>query len=134
MNAVACYFSPVEIQRADAEVAFRSYAARIAAQRFFAYQDLEAKRLGYSWATSFAKDMARGAISLAPTPEDPDHDRVGAWFWKLTQVNRVAMHFQFSRIDGRSPTRRAREEFGWSRDKFNRRIKSLLADLAGALG
>lgn len=127
-------FQQSQIQNADNEIRLRLVRARAAAKRFFAFQEAEAKRLGYPSMAAFAKDIARGTVSLAPTPEDPEHEAVGDWFWKLTEVNRWALIFQFCRIDGRSPERLAKERFNWGRDKFKERIEKLLRDLSGALG
>lgn len=55
--------------------------------RFIRYQH-DAVRLGYPKCSAFAKDIARGAVGTAPTPQDPVMDVVGAFYWQLKEIRR----------------------------------------------
>jgi hypothetical protein len=52
-------------------------------RRYVHSQWREAQRLGYPTLAAFAKDIARGTVSLAPTPEDPYLEEIGSFIWKL---------------------------------------------------
>jgi hypothetical protein len=58
------------------------------ARRYVRSQLAEAQRLGYPKMAAFAKDIARGTVSLAPTPEDADLEKVGGFVWRLGDVER----------------------------------------------
>jgi hypothetical protein len=53
------------------------------ARRYVRSQLAEAQRLGYPKMAAFAKDIARGTVSLAPTPEDDVLDQVGRFLWQF---------------------------------------------------
>lgn len=70
-----------ELSRADME-----------ARRFVQSQMAEARKLGYPRMSTFAKDIARGTVSLAPTPEDAILDKVGWFYWqRCNEVERRVM-------------------------------------------
>ncbi len=52
------------------------------ARRYVRSQLAEAQRLGYPRMSAFAKDIARGTLALAPTPEDAVLDIVGRFYWQ----------------------------------------------------
>lgn len=53
------------------------------ARNYFKSQGAEARRLGYPTMAAFAKSIARGTVSLAPTPDDPQLEFVGRFMWRL---------------------------------------------------
>jgi hypothetical protein len=53
------------------------------ARRYVRSQLAEARKLGYPKMAAFAKDIARGTVSLAPTPEDEVLERVGRFLWQF---------------------------------------------------
>jgi hypothetical protein len=66
--------------------------ADMEARRFVQSQLAEARKLGYPRMAAFAKDIARGTISLAPTPEDESLDRVGRFYWTFcNEIERRVM-------------------------------------------
>lgn len=117
----------------DHEHTVRMADARRAAGRYFGEQEKEARRLGFPTITAFYRERSRGTVSLLPTPDDEELDTVGQFLGELSDINRRAMVIQFDRIAGGPAHIRARRAFGWNRDKFNRRIKTLLGWLAGQL-
>jgi hypothetical protein len=64
-------------------VASELRAADYEAKRYVRTQLAEAKRLGYPTMAAFAKDIARGTVSLMPTPDDERLEYVGRFVWKL---------------------------------------------------
>jgi hypothetical protein len=53
------------------------------ARAYFKAQGAEARRLGFPTMAAFAKSIARGTVSLAPTPDDPQLEFVGRFMWRL---------------------------------------------------
>lgn len=53
------------------------------ARNYFKAQNAEARRLGFPTMAAFAKSIARGTVSLAPTPDDPQLEFVGRFMWRL---------------------------------------------------
>lgn len=62
-------------------------------RRFVNSQVAEFRRIGYPRMAAFAKDIARGTISLAPTPEDEGMEWVGRFLW--TCCNQVEREVAF---------------------------------------
>jgi hypothetical protein len=58
-------------------------AADYEARRFIRAQGAEARRLGYPTMAAFAKDIARGTVSLMPTPDDERLEFIGRFFFNL---------------------------------------------------
>lgn len=52
-------------------------------QRYFRAQHAHANKHGYPTMAAFAKDIARGTVSLAPQPEDPQLEFVGKFVCAL---------------------------------------------------
>ena len=46
-------------------------------RRYFKAQHAHAAKLGYPTMSTFARDIARGTVSLAPTPDDPHMEFIG---------------------------------------------------------
>ena len=68
-----------EIHQADREL-----------RRFINYQHAEYRRLGYPVMATFAREIARGTVSLPPpTEEDPLMEAVGEFYFQhLTEIER----------------------------------------------
>lgn len=133
MPAVAASIYNSEQEAADHEVNVKLVKARAAARYFFKCENSEAKRHDFASWCAFARCIPGGSIRSIPTLDMEQLEIVGTWFFSLTEVNRFALIFQFDTIGVGVPWKRAREKYGWNRDKFNRRIESLLRDLGGKL-
>jgi hypothetical protein len=57
--------------------------AEFHAKRYVRFVVAEAQKHGYPAMTTFAKDIARGTVSLAPTEEDKALDYVGKFMWQV---------------------------------------------------
>jgi hypothetical protein len=66
-------------------------AADFEAKRYVRTQLAEAKRLGYPTMAAFAKDIARGTVSLMPTPDDVRLEYVGRFMWRLPEPLRQSV-------------------------------------------
>ncbi len=53
------------------------------ARNYFKAQGAEARRLGFPTMAAFANAIARGTVSLAPTPDDPQLEFVGKFMLRL---------------------------------------------------
>lgn len=100
------------------------------ARRYVRSQLAEARRLGYPPQAAFAKDMARGTISLAPTPEDPHLEFVGRYLWTVKEIERrvVASHYGDDHDIGVKARR-----LSMSKDRFRRMLDRVLIGLSGYL-
>ncbi len=100
------------------------------ARRYVQSQVAEARKLGYPRMSAFAKDIARGTVCLAPTPEDDILDRVGRFLWRCTEVERRIVTSAYGEsYTGHVKARR----LGISFSRFNRVKESVLLRLSGYL-
>lgn len=121
-------------READNELQAKLARARIAARQFFRAQDSEARKLGFRSYAAFARDLRSGAMRVQGWRlDDSELEMVGRWFFGLTAVNQWVLIFQYDELDERSPERRAKDHYHWGRDKYQRRVKSLLTELGGVL-
>lgn len=98
--------------------------------RFIRAQEAEARRLGYPREASFARNIARGTLSVAPMLEDPVMEAVGEFYFQhLGEVGRFILAQKYT---GVSEVERARAA-GVSRQRLSRVIHSLLHQLKGYL-
>lgn len=119
---------------AENELRAKLIRARIAARQFFQAQDREARKLGFPSFSAFARNLQSGAMRVQGWRlDDSDLEMVGRWFFGLAWVNRWALIFQYDETNEGSPESRAKRHYGWGRDKYQRRIKSLLTELGGVL-
>ncbi len=56
------------------------------ARNYVRSQERHAKSLGFPTMASFANAIAKGTVSLAPTPEDPQLEFVGKFMWRLPRL------------------------------------------------
>ena len=106
------------------------FFADMEARRYVLSQVAYARQLDYPKQAAFAKHIARGTISLAPTPEDEILDRVGRFAWALTQIKREVLFLHYG--DDRRPYEKAKG-LGMSQHQFGRKLKEILWDLRGYL-
>ena len=98
--------------------------------RFIRYQHAEASRLGYPKCSTFAKDIARGTVAPAHTPDDSAMDAVGAWFWALPELRRRICADRYTGIG--TEKERARRH-SMTLHQHRREIDRLLLTLTGYL-
>jgi hypothetical protein len=56
------------------------------AKNYIREQEKHAKRHGFPTMAAFANAIAKGTVSLAPTPEDPQLEFVGKFMWRLPHL------------------------------------------------
>lgn len=78
--------------------------------------------LGYPRMATFARDIARGTVSLPPTPDDPLLDCVGAFYFQLKQIERRVISEHYS---ARESMRRCAKRIGMTVSRFSRILKKL---------
>jgi hypothetical protein len=105
-------------------------AADIEARRYVRSQVAEAERLGCPKMTTFAKDIARGTVSLAPTPEDAVLDLVGRYLWTVKEIQRRVIFSHYGEPD---PTKVKAHRLGMTPHRFAYLKTQVLRGLAGAL-
>ena len=81
---------------------------------------------------SFAKDIARGTVSLAPTPEDPEIDMVGRFLWSRLEIERRVVFSHYDAEEGYTCEVKARR-LGMTRRRYNRVLERVLLPLGGFL-
>ena len=79
--------------------------------------------LGYPSAAAFARDIARGTVSLPPTPQDPLMDQVGVFYHGLKQIERRVISEYYG---NRGSFRRCARVIGVSVGRFFRFLNKLL--------
>jgi hypothetical protein len=104
--------------------------ADIEARRYVRSQVAEAERLGYPKMTTFAKDIARGTVSLAATPEDEVLDKVGRFLWTLNEIKRRVI---FSHYGEDAPAKIKAYRLGMTTHRFAYLKTSVLRGLAGVI-
>jgi len=108
------------------------YWVRREVDRYFISWNQEFERLGYPKEAAFAKNCARGTVSLPPTPDDPMMERVGLWISKLCNVKRYILASSVRACDGRTIYLRARS-IGISDKRYSRDLEKMLRELKGYL-
>lgn len=103
-------------------------AASVEANRYVRTQWREAERLGYPKMTTFAKDIARGTLALAPTPEDPALEDVGRFLWLCNEIERRVV-FEYYAHDGDTLPRRA-ARCSMTASRMSRLVERVLIGLA----
>jgi hypothetical protein len=111
-------------------VGIELYYPDLMARRYVQYQLSESRKLGYPIAASFAKNIANGTLSPAPTPDDPALDLVGVFMWELTEIKRRLIFSAYGDTD--SPYLRARR-LGMTLSRFNLSKREILFQLKGRL-
>lgn len=104
--------------------------ADMEARRFFRSQWKEAQKLGYPTQAAFAKDIAKGSVSLAPLPEDEQLEKVGKFLWSLELVPRQVVFLHYG---DNSPTKVKAHFLGMSTHRFAYLKSMALTGLAGML-
>jgi hypothetical protein len=104
--------------------------ADMEARRYVRSQWTEAEKLGYPKMTSFAKDIARGTVSLAPTPEDAVLEQVGRFLWTLSEIQRRVV---FSHYGEKTPAKVKAHQLGMTTHRFAYLKTMALRQLAGYL-
>jgi hypothetical protein len=89
-------------------VALELRAADYAARHFVRTQGAEARKLGYPTMAAFAKDIARGTVSLLPTPDDERLEFIGRFFHTLPRPLQQALLVAYDDT-GENAERRAYE-------------------------
>lgn len=85
-------YEPLQVGKLFADVALRKYVRTTY---------MEAQRLSYPRICIFAREMARGTISLPPiTAEDPVHDAVGAYYGQLLEIERRILSEWYTPANG----------------------------------
>jgi len=100
--------------------------------RFIRYQFAEARRLGYPIMATFARDIARGTIGVAPPTEaDPLMDAVGEFYHGLKEIERRVLTEKY--LDAGTLYERARRasvstrKLGMILDRILERLSGYLA-------
>lgn len=101
--------------------------ADMEARRFVQSQMAEAKKLGFPRMTSFAKEMARGTISLAPTPEDAGLELVGRFYWR--RCNEIERRVMATAYGENFTTHVKAHRLGISIGRYHRLVERLLVRL-----
>ena len=125
-----------EHEAAAHELTVKLVKARAAARAYFHCQDSVAKKLGFKTHCEFAHLISNGTVPSPPFVDEGELDLVGRWHNNLHTVNQWALRVEFDRLHGGAAWERMRDRYrygSWNRDKFNRRVKSLLRDLGGIL-
>jgi hypothetical protein len=100
--------------------------AEIELRRFVNYQWNEAKKLGYPRMSTFARDIARGDIGVAPPTEvDPTMDSIGAFFWGLKDIQRRIIVIRY--LEAGTQYEQARL-CSMSIDNFNKKVREILVE------
>jgi hypothetical protein len=90
----------------------------------------EAKVLSYPTMAAFAKDIARGTVSLAPTPEDPQLEWVGRFIWSRKEIERKVI---LSAYDSEYTVYVRAHRLGMSPRRYDRVKECVLLGLSGYL-
>jgi hypothetical protein len=101
--------------------------ADMEARRFVQSQLAEARKLGYPRMSAFAKDIARGTISLAPTPEDEGLELVGRFYW--TRCNEIERRVIATAYGETFTTYVKAHRLGISRGRYYRVLNLVLSRL-----
>lgn len=100
-------------------------------RRFVNSQLAEARRLGYPRMASFAKDIARGTISLAPQPEDAGIEAVGKFYWQC--CNEIERRVAVVHVTEPYVKHVTARRLGMSIDRYNKVKARVLERLNGFL-
>ncbi len=100
---------------------------RLAVDRYFMEQEKEPNKLGYP---THSAEQGLAVKSTAPTPEDPELDRIGWFIFRLTKVKRDILKSSVQSLDQRTAYLKARG-FGISLGSYNRKIDGMLRELKG---
>lgn len=101
------------------------------ARRYVMHILAEAARLNYPSKSAFAKEIARGSLSLPPTPDDPVMDQVGRYMIEAAnEITRRAIMAHYGE-DYPKPIKVRR--LGMTINRFDRTIERFLMGLSGYL-
>ena len=100
------------------------------AQRYVKAMLRESKLLDYPTMAAFAKDIAKGTVSLAPTPEDPQLEWVGAFIWSRSEIQRKVI---LSAYDYSYTAHVRAHRLGMTERRYGRIKEIVLTGLSGYL-
>lgn len=109
------------------ELQWANYEAR----RFVMEIPAAAKKLGYPSEAAFGKEIAHGAVSLPPTPDDPIMDRVGRYMIEAADTITRLVVLAHYREEYPKPVRVQR--LGVSKARYDRILERFLTGLNGWL-
>lgn len=106
--------------------------AEFHSRRYVRHITAEARKLGFPTMSAFAKDIARGTVSLAPTPDDKQLDYVGRFMWNIAPpIMRRVLFVAYD--DSDETAARKAEQVGMTRRQYFDTKEAALVLLTGYL-